>query len=274
MHSVRSGQLMSDKVLRSARFFLVVTVWTSTLIFGLYILAFYAMSLINGHYDQWNKILPGLYDAHEHSATIGIGLHFLAGGIILILGCVQMMEAVRVTYPFIHRYVGRLYVVSSLLVAVGGLYFIMMKGTVGGWVMDVGFGLYGVLMGAAAFMTVRYARSKMYELHRAYAIRLFALALGSWLYRMDYGFWFALMDGYGHTADFRGPFDYVMSFFFYIPNLIVAEIIIARYDFFRKSTIKMISAAILLLCSAFLAFASYYFIEHLWGPAIVNAFIG
>ena len=59
-------------------------------------------------------------------------------------------------------------------------------------------------------------------------LRLYALAIGSWLYRMDYGFWVQITDGMGHTDTFRGPFDYVMDFAFYLPNLVVAELYLRR----------------------------------------------
>lgn len=255
-----------------AKALLIFTVWGSAMIFGLYILAFYALSFFNGQLTQWNKILPGLYDPGDTSATIGIGIHFMAGGLILILGCFQMLDILRRRYPQVHRWSGRLYVFASIFAAIGGLSFIFIKGTVGGWVMDIGFGLYGILMFVAAVETIRYARLKEFEKHRSWAIRLFALAIGSWLYRMDYGFWFSITNGYGHTADFHGPFDRIMSFFFYMPNLLIAEVIIARFEFFKTPIIQYINAFLLFICSAFLLFASYYFIRQLWGPAIMEAF--
>ncbi len=89
--------------------------------------------------------------------------------------------------------------------------------------MNIGFSIYGALTAIAAVATFWHARSKRFEQHRAWAIRLFALVIGSWLYRMDYGFWHLLGHNMGHTPTFDGGFDVVMAFFFYIPNLIVAE---------------------------------------------------
>jgi uncharacterized membrane protein len=239
--------------------FLVATVWISTIIFGLYILAFYALALFNGETMQWNEVLPDLYDSKNPSATIGIGIHFIAGGIILILGCIQLINPIRKKYPVFHRVVGRLYIIASLTAAIGGLTFIFLKGTIGGWVMDIGFSLYGILMFIAAIETIRHARKKYFEQHRAWPLRLFALALGSWLYRIDYGFWLLLADGYGHTETFKGLFDQVMSFFFFIPNLIVAEIVIGKLEFFKKPIVQLIGAFLLFMVSIFLTIGSYFF---------------
>lgn len=259
-------------LLKYTSIFLVATVWISALIFGIYILAFYILAVFNDEMTQWNKVLPEIYDPNNALATIGIGIHFIAGAIILLLGSIQLITRIRQRYPVFHRWVGRLYVMASLFAAIGGLVFIFIKGTIGGSVMDVGFGLYGILMFIAAIGTIKYARQKQFEKHRAWALRLFALAIGSWLYRMDYGFWFSLADGIGHTKDFHGPFDQFMSFFFYLPNLIVAEIIIAEYQFFKKPIVQLTGAFILFLVSAFLTIGTYYFIQHLWGPAIMEAF--
>ena len=72
----------------------------------------------------------------------------------------------------------------------GGLAFILLQGTIGGPAMNAGFCLYGALTVIAALQTVRHARQRRFEIHRGWAIRLFALVIGSWLYRMDYGFYY------------------------------------------------------------------------------------
>lgn len=192
---------------------LVATVWISATLFGLYILAFYFAALLQGNPAQWNEMLPGLYDTRTESATLGIGLHFAAGGVILVLGCIQLITYIRTTYPSVHRWLGRVYISAALLTAVGGLIFIFIKGTIGGLVMDIAFAGYGIAMFAAAWLTYRHARAQQFEEHRAWAIRMFALAIGSWLYRIDYGFGLLFTDGLGHSASFQGPFDYFMDFF-------------------------------------------------------------
>ena len=221
---------MSATLLRWSGIALVATVWASATLFGLYILAFYAGALAEGDLARWNEVLPRIYERDTPLATASIALHFAAGGLILVLGCIQLINAVRRHFPTVHRWLGRVYVAASMLAGVGGLTFIATKGAIGGTVMDIGFGLYGLLMVLAAVQTLRHARARRMELHRAWAVRLFALAIGSWLYRMDYGFWLLLADGAGHTDTFRGPFDHVMAFFFYLPNLLVAEAFIRASD--------------------------------------------
>tara|TARA_Y100001980_G_C14556842_1_gene351163 strand:- start:1207 stop:2031 length:825 start_codon:yes stop_codon:yes gene_type:complete len=253
---------------------LVITVWISALLFGLYILAFYFVSLVQGNTSQWNEVLPGLHDTQTRSATAGIGLHFAAGGIILILGCIQLLDPVRLRYPTFHRWIGRIYVSASLLTAIGGLIFILVKGTIGGFWMDIGFTGYGILTFVVALNTILFARSGNFESHRAWAIRLFALTIGSWLYRMEYGFWFLFMDRLGHTSDFTGPFDYFMDFFFYVPNLLVAELFVRRKKLIKSKLGEGIAVIVLFCATTFLILATYFFTKKYWGPAILEVVFG
>jgi len=253
---------------------LVATVWTSATLFGLYILAFYAGAIATGTPEEWNDALPRLYEPATPTATAGITLHFAAGGIILVLGCIQLISAVRTRFPALHRWLGRVYVAASFAAGVGGLAFILSKGTIGGMPMNVGFAIYGVLMVVAAVETYRHARARRLEAHRAWAIRLFALAIGSWLYRMDYGFWLLLADGAGHTKDFQGPFDAVMDFFFYIPNLLVAEAFIRARRMTASPMLKVLASAALLGAAGFLILGTYYFTKIYWGPAILRRLVG
>ena len=265
---------VSVKALRWSSVLLTTTVWVSAALFGLYILAFYAAALYEGNPERWNKMLPRLYEQSTTAATTGIGLHFAMGGIILVLGSIQLMSSVRTRFPAWHRWIGRVYVTACLLAAVGGLIFIVMKGTIGGVVMNIGFGLYGVLMFVAAIATYRYAVAGKLNQHRAWALRLYALAIGSWLYRMDYGFWLLLADGLGHTKAFSGPFDKVMAFFFYIPNLLVVEALLRASQTKVSPALRLLSSFVLLLATGFLLVGTYFFTLYYWGPAILGWLTG
>jgi len=248
---------------------LTAVVWLSGALFAFFILAFYFGAVAKGEPGAWNAFLPALYSEDQSlTASIGIGVHFALGAVILLLGPVQFLGNVRERWPRLHRIIGRTYVASALVTAIGGLTFIALRGTVGGPLMSTGFALYGILMGAAALMTIHHARKRQFTQHRAWAIRLFALAIGSWLYRMDYGFWFALFGEAGHTDDFRGLFDQIMVFWFYLPNLLVAEVVIRSAGRSVPAYLRRLAVLLLGLASAFILLATYFFADKAWGPAI------
>ncbi len=265
-----------SRVTRWAAAALVLASWVSAGLFGLYILAFYLGAIPYGRLATWNENLPGVYEPGNFAALIAMGAHLATGGIILVLGPVQLLDRVRQASARLHRILGRVYVITSIVAGVGGLGFIVSKGTIGGPVMDVGFGLYGVLMTWAAVETMRHARAERFETHRAWAIRLFALAIGSWLYRMDYGFWFIAVGKVGHTSDFRGAFDLAMVFLFYVPNLIVAEMFVrARRSGYRpRPVLQGGLAGMLALATVVVAIGTYYFAKLYWLPGIVSGVTG
>jgi hypothetical protein len=249
---------------------LVTTVWVSAALFGLYILAFYVAALYGHDMQRWNNVLPGLYTRTSTASTAGIGLHFVGGGVVLVLGSIQLIASVRNRFPAVHRWIGRVYVVASLLTGIGGLVFIALKGTVGGRVMSLGFALYGFLTIVAAVKTYQHAVAGRLTLHGVWAWRLYALAIGSWLYRIDYGFWQLFTHGLGHTHSFNGPFDKVMAFFFYLPNLLVVEVFIRARAYTATPIQRLLAAFVLLIATGFLLVGTYYFTLYYWGPAILK----
>lgn len=239
--------------------------WISMAIFGAYILVFYGAAAMHGTMERdWNEVLPRLYQAAATPANLMIGLHFLAGTVVLVLGPMQFMPGMRRRWPALHRWTGRIYLGAAALTGVGGLVYLALRGAVGGPVMTLGFGIYGVLMLLATAQTYRHARARRLDAHRAWAIRLFTLGLGSWLYRMEYGLWLQAVHGPGHVQDaFNGPFDMLMDFF-YVPHLLVAEWIIRRRQAWSGRSRAWAGAlGALLLAAVTWLFASAYWLPHM-----------
>lgn len=252
---------------------LMSTLWVSTFLFGLYIIAFYLCALLLGDLASWNQHLPGLYENGDRQSIPAISTHFTGGAIILMLGCIQLLPVIRQRYLKLHRMLGKVYLLACLATAIGGLLFIAIKGTIGGWVMDIGFSLYGLLMLVAVYFTFYHIKKGRIDLHQKWAVRLFALAIGSWIYRMDYGFWYLLTDNWGHNAQFTGPFDKVMSFFFFIPNLLLVELIFTIKHQSHSKALVVFANACTLFASGFVLLGIYAFTKLFWGAAIL-AMIG
>jgi Predicted membrane protein (DUF2306) len=257
------------EVLRTVRLALTAAFWVSAGLFALYIFARYIGAVGDGRLGNWNRDLPRLYEPDMPFATTGIGIHFLGGAILLLLGPLQFVPAIRERAPALHRWIGRIYATAALLTGLGGLSFIALKGTVGGVPMNIGFAVYGALTVLAAIMTPIYAWRRQFVAHRAWAIRLFALVIGSWLFRIDYGFWQALTHRLGHTANFDGPFDIFMAFFFFIPNLIIAEIIIKARKVWTSAAMRAIAVTGMTLAGIIVVICTYYFTQQHWGQDIL-----
>src|SRR5262245_40239681 len=138
------GREGSAAALRWSAIALVAVVWLSAGIFGIYIIAFYGGAIPAATLQDWNATLPGLCDARTPEASVGIGAHFFAGAVLLVLGPVQLVKQIRNRWLQVHKWMGRVYAFAAFAAGVGGLVFIALKGTVGGWVMTLAFAMYGV----------------------------------------------------------------------------------------------------------------------------------
>lgn len=150
--------------------------------------------------------------------------HMVLGGWITLQVPFQLWAWPRRKWPAVHRAGGYVLLGASLLTGVLGLGYILGRGTIGGPAMNLGFALYGVLMIAAALMTLRAARARRFADHRRWALRLFVLAMGSWLYRVHYGIWYAATGGLASNDAFTGAFDLVQNVAFYLPYLLLLEV--------------------------------------------------
>ncbi|QJF52849.1 DUF2306 domain-containing protein [Roseobacter ponti] len=155
-------------------------------------------------------------------------VHMMAGGLLSLLVFLQLVPGIRLRWPLVHRLTGRLLIAAALITGAGGLIFIAGRGTIGGPPMNAGFALYGALMILAACEVLRHAHAGRYDRHRRWALRLFVLAIGSWLYRVHYGIWDMLGYEAGMATDFRSSFDLVQNVAFYLPYLIVLELWMRR----------------------------------------------
>ena len=193
---------------------------------SLYVYYAYLLPAFLGDWSPWNETLIHLYVANEPLANYSMGIHFTSGVLLIVLGPLLLSSQLRSSRPALHRLMGRTYLLLALTSSLYGLLFIALRGCVGGWPMSVGFSVFGLLTLLSLHKAGYYARTRQIALHRAWALRLFALGIAPLLYRTEYGLW-ALLNGgevVGHVSTyFSGWFDYLMDFFFYLPNLLFVE---------------------------------------------------
>jgi hypothetical protein len=177
--------------------------------------------------------LAGLTDPPEGSrlflpegavSNAALAAHMILGGLLTLLVPLQVWHLPRERWPQVHRMSGYVLGSAAGVTGIGGLAYIIGRGTIGGFWMSLGFGLYGMLILLAAAQAIRFARHKDFVRHRRWALRFFVLAMGSWLYRVHYGLWHGITGGAASTPAFDGTFDLVQNFAFYLPYLLLLEI--------------------------------------------------
>jgi len=196
-------------------------------VFGVYI-ALRAGGATLKNFAQWQTLVAGLPmpTASEWIANLGIGLHFVMGTVLVLAWPILLSARLRTQYRKVHRWTGRVYVAAGFLAGAGGLSYIVTHGT-SSRAAAVAFSLWGAVMMASSVMAYIHARARRFDRHRAWAIRLFAMVLGSWLFDIEMQAWTDWAGGVGMNADgASGPFDLAMLVLFFVPNLLVAEFFI------------------------------------------------
>jgi hypothetical protein len=169
-------------------------------------------------------------------ANAGIALHMIAGAVLTFGAPLQALPIVRRRWPGLHRRFGYVLFVLAVVTGLGGLVYITLNGTVGGWWMSLWFAIYGAAMIWTAVNTVYYAIAKDLRRHFAWAVRLVVLAVGSWIYRMHYAIWYAATGGAASTTEFTGLFDQIQVVAFFVPYLLIAEIMLRWRGARRRPT--------------------------------------
>lgn len=194
------------------------------LAFGAYIVL-RATGATPGNFEQWRILVDRLpmQSAQVWVANLGIGLHFAMGTILVLAWPILLSSRIRARHRAVHRWTGRIYATAGVLAGVGGLSFILTHGAYTR-AASVAFAIWGAVMMLCAIMAFVHARAKRFDRHRAWAIRLFAMVLGSWVFDLEIRAWKDLTGGVGMgTGNTSGPFDYAILYLFFVPNLLVAE---------------------------------------------------
>eukprot|EP01113_Clastostelium_recurvatum_P006780 TRINITY_DN130_c1_g2_i2.p1 TRINITY_DN130_c1_g2~~TRINITY_DN130_c1_g2_i2.p1 ORF type:complete len:166 (-),score=8.13 TRINITY_DN130_c1_g2_i2:285-782(-) len=92
--------------------------------------------------SQWRSVS---YYGKSSAGAAMIGLHWVGGMIVLLLGTLQLVPEIRSRWPRFHKIVGYTYISACIITSVAGFSYICKERTVGGLSMDISFIIYGLL---------------------------------------------------------------------------------------------------------------------------------
>ena len=213
---------------RGARVRWVVVALTSLAIVG-YVLAVYAKGSL-GTLSKSGAGLSTTYAGRALPIQVAFYCHISFAALALLVGPLQFVVAIRRRRPLLHRWIGRMFLVS---VGVGslaaGVMSLFNSAGIDGF---FGFGTLAVLWAWTAWRGYTSVRAHDYASHQAWMIRCFALTYAGVTLRA----WFGVLIGV-QLLFAAGPIDadHVMStayavlpFLSWLPNLVVAELLIRR----------------------------------------------
>jgi hypothetical protein len=162
--------------------------------------------------------------------------HITFGGIALLIGWLQFSKKIRAKKLNLHRTIGKAYMVAVALSGIGGVIIAMSAN--GGPVCMVGFGLLAVTWLYTDLQGYRTIRKLRIEQHRAWMIRNYSLTFAAVTLRIYLPLATAVM----HIPFI--PSYRVISWLCWVPNLIVAEMLIRRANRNPDGALTAVSAPV------------------------------
>lgn len=216
----------TDWLARAATF-CYLSIAAGQLLFTTFILLFYYPSSLSGDFAAWNsKPLIKGFIAGDTGGNLFFAAHVLMAAVITFGGLVQLVPAIRSRWPAVHRWNGRLYLLSAVMLALGGLWLTWGRGTWMNLTGAVGISLDALLILTFALLAYRSARARRFAEHRRWALRLFAVASAVWFMRVGYMAWGIATGGAGVGDRMDGPFDLFLAFANSLLPLAVTELYI------------------------------------------------
>ena len=148
-------------------------------------------------------------------------VHITMGGIAILTGWTQFSKRLRNKYLNTHRFLGKIYVIAVLISASAGSFIAFFAS--GGIASVLGFGALAILWLITVIKAYTSILKKDLIQHENWMIRNYALTFAAVTLRI----WLPLLVAFGFHGEFI-PAYRIVSWLCWVPNLIIAEIIINK----------------------------------------------
>src|SRR5262249_10580261 len=151
--------------------FVVAAIGQAT--FAFYVIGVYGLSIVTGRFERWNMVLPPGhgYIAGDTPGNPALLLHLSLVTVVMLGGVGQLAPAVRRRWPAFHRWTGRAYLASVVIMSVGGLYLNVTREPIGTPAQNLATRINALLIIGFAAMALHRARARRIDLHRRWALR-------------------------------------------------------------------------------------------------------
>lgn len=236
------------------------------LLFIAFIVAFYYPSTLSGRWSDWdNKPLIEGHVAGDPTGNAFFAVHVILAAVITFAGLLQLLPALRSRVPAIHRWTGRVYMLTAAAMALGGLWLVWVRGTYLNTIGALGISMNAVLILSCAALAWNTARARRFGDHRRWALRLFAVVSAVWYMRVGYMAWGIATGGAGIGKAMDGWFDITLAFANSLVPLTVTEAYL-RAQAARGSGIGFAVSGLLFICALIVAGGSVGAWLMMWRP--------
>jgi hypothetical protein len=231
------------------------------------IVAHYGRKTVAGDLAGWNdKPLIKGYVAGDDAGNAMFAVHVLLAAVVTFGGLLQLVPAIRRWAPALHRWNGRVFFVTALVMALGGLWLTWARHTWLSLISGVAVSVNGGLILLCVGLAWRMAATRRFDAHRRWAMRAFLVVNGVWFLRVELMAWVLISGGgLGMNDTLSGPADVALQFGSYLIPLAVLEAYLRAGDS-RIAALKRGVAGLVMLMTAVTAVGVAGAVLFMWGP--------
>lgn len=270
-----SGKIVTPafarKAINGAAKFWFATTLIGQAIFSYYIVAFYYVSTANWDIARFNKAMPAGYIEGDSMGNVAVVAHVLFAALITLGGLMQLVPSLRSKLPALHRWNGRVYILTALIMSLSGAFMILTRSdkVVGDLFAHAALMINGAIIVTCAIIAFKMARRRQFAQHRIWALRVFVAVSGVWFFRIGFMAWNMFHGrpvGFD-PASFTGPFLTVLQVLVYILPLAVLELYL-RAKAKGSAGQKLATAAGVVLLSVVMLWGIFGATVAMWLPRI------
>jgi hypothetical protein len=227
--------------------------WVIVAVFGqwlfvAYLVLLYGHGLIHADWKILNAVMPQGYVPGQTAGNLAHVVHIALGALLTSSLTLQLLPWLRRHAPRVHRWNGRVFMVSVVLSTLTALYMTWFRSfTYGDVWQHLGVTLTALLILFCTAKAYTFARAHRFAEHRPWALRLFLVANGVWFFRIMLMAWILINHGPAgfDPKTFTGPALTIISFAETLVPLAVLELYLRAQR--SPSILQRISVATLLM---------------------------
>ncbi|MGL6291609.1 MAG: DUF2306 domain-containing protein [Silanimonas sp.] len=267
------GRTPSNDALTRARRRLATaaTTWFVTAVAGqwafvAFIVLFFAPPLFHGdplamnskpHVSGW---VPG--DAAGNGHFIA---HVFLGALVTFSGLLQLVPAIRRRWPALHRWNGRLFMLTALVASLTGFYLTWVRGSQLNLPSALSTSLNGALILVFVALAWRSAWQRDFATHRRQALRAWVLVNGVWFLRLGIMLAGLGLAPFGVEMGYDGAVFLGVSFASWLLPLALLQVYLVA-ERSEKPAAPAFAALLLFVLAALTAAGSAAAVAFMWWP--------
>ena len=155
-------------------------------LFLYYIVRFYYPSTLTGDFKAWriNDSLIKGYAAGDTVGNLAFGAHVVMAGLVTFGGALQLVPQIRARAPAVHRWIGRVFLITAIGASLAGLWMTWLRGTYVYLPGAMATSLDALLILTFSGLAWRTALARDFVSHRRWALRTFMVANAVWFLRV------------------------------------------------------------------------------------------